>query len=315
MSAYHQFPDAKESDSALPSKVVCSDRRSNRSVGKKRKYAEADLKQSLQLVGCSVCKEGEPKYKCPKCRSTYCSIACCRAHKEVCSITNNATGSDNLPDSQSDASLHIVSENPHQKTSQSKYVSSADLKELQLDLKRCFNTFSELRQKVSDDQIDEDLGLGWKMSDEMVAAMKSSSWLRHELSDVGLQQLISKIVATPSHLLPNSRGSAHKQLSPLSCTTLREKMLFDTKHRYPRFQTFLDKLLCLTNVYERRPMMNGSLTPLDEWLVQDSNESSCGFKECELFLAPVHKKARANTSKDLPSSDDETSSSSDTSSE
>ncbi|KAL6853739.1 hypothetical protein ACP4OV_019768 [Aristida adscensionis] len=37
---------------------------------------------------CSVCKEAPPKYKCPSCRTPYCSVTCFKSHKaESCQKT------------------------------------------------------------------------------------------------------------------------------------------------------------------------------------------------------------------------------------
>jgi zinc finger HIT domain-containing protein 3 len=33
---------------------------------------------------CCVCQEAGGRYKCPKCRLPYCSVSCCRTHKEAC---------------------------------------------------------------------------------------------------------------------------------------------------------------------------------------------------------------------------------------
>lgn len=32
---------------------------------------------------CKVCKQAEAKYRCPTCRTTYCSVGCYRTHKET----------------------------------------------------------------------------------------------------------------------------------------------------------------------------------------------------------------------------------------
>ncbi|XP_075448345.1 zinc finger HIT domain-containing protein 3 [Ascaphus truei] len=36
------------------------------------------------MQGCCVCSEEAPKYRCPGCRSRYCSVSCCKKHKEEC---------------------------------------------------------------------------------------------------------------------------------------------------------------------------------------------------------------------------------------
>lgn len=33
---------------------------------------------------CCVCKARPPKYRCPACRIRYCSVACCKKHKDEC---------------------------------------------------------------------------------------------------------------------------------------------------------------------------------------------------------------------------------------
>ncbi|XP_053310304.1 zinc finger HIT domain-containing protein 3 [Spea bombifrons] len=33
---------------------------------------------------CCVCSSGSPKYRCPGCRDRYCSVSCCKTHKEQC---------------------------------------------------------------------------------------------------------------------------------------------------------------------------------------------------------------------------------------
>ncbi|KAG6614384.1 putative MYND Zn-finger protein/hormone receptor interactor [Phytophthora cinnamomi] len=32
---------------------------------------------------CAVCETAEAKYKCPTCRAPYCSLVCCKKHKET----------------------------------------------------------------------------------------------------------------------------------------------------------------------------------------------------------------------------------------
>ncbi|TVU02366.1 hypothetical protein EJB05_52151 [Eragrostis curvula] len=36
---------------------------------------------------CSVCKEAPSKYKCPSCRTPYCSVICFKNHKDTCQKT------------------------------------------------------------------------------------------------------------------------------------------------------------------------------------------------------------------------------------
>ncbi|XP_044730549.1 zinc finger HIT domain-containing protein 3 [Chrysoperla carnea] len=34
------------------------------------------------MVNCTVCDQNTGKYKCPVCRAQYCSVPCCKKHKE-----------------------------------------------------------------------------------------------------------------------------------------------------------------------------------------------------------------------------------------
>merc|ERR1711913_63727 len=43
-------------------------------------------------VVCSVCREGERRYKCPVCVAPYCSLTCYKSHKEVCQTETQRTG-------------------------------------------------------------------------------------------------------------------------------------------------------------------------------------------------------------------------------
>ena len=38
---------------------------------------------------CIICNSENSKYKCPKCKEFYCSIQCCKIHKENCNVINN----------------------------------------------------------------------------------------------------------------------------------------------------------------------------------------------------------------------------------
>ena len=282
-----------DSRSTLASKMAFDKEKSSRDVGRKRKFVEAASNRICFQAVCSVCEEGEAKYKCPKCRSTYCSIACCRIHKEACLISPKTSGSTILP--ASDASTHGCTFHLPNPSHGSKYFSDPELQALQYDLKHRCKSLAELRQKLTDDQTNEDLGPAFNLSDEMVRSMKTSSWLQRELSDIGLQGLISKILSYSSDLVPGSRGGPRKEHNPFTLISYREKILSETKRTHPQFQAFLDKLLCLTGVYERRPLEYGCLVPLEEWLELDFSHSSNTGKECELILAPLPKKERAST--------------------
>ncbi|XP_077337228.1 zinc finger HIT domain-containing protein 3 isoform X2 [Lithobates pipiens] len=43
-------------------------------------------------ASCCVCKGKSVKYRCPRCRVRYCSLTCCKTHKETC-VPKEATAS------------------------------------------------------------------------------------------------------------------------------------------------------------------------------------------------------------------------------
>jgi hypothetical protein len=50
---------------------------------KKRKPNKKKEKKGPVVPTCIICKIENPKYKCPKCLQHYCSVACCKTHKET----------------------------------------------------------------------------------------------------------------------------------------------------------------------------------------------------------------------------------------
>ena len=114
---------------------------------------------------CSVCADPEknPSYKCPKCLALYCSVSCCKQHKENC------TG--NPPEMQQTKSVPFFAPSRPPSHGNHRYGSDND----------------------DDDSSDE----GWKITDSMKSALKNSDWLKNELNDqAGLKELISQIVVS-----------------------------------------------------------------------------------------------------------------------
>jgi zinc finger HIT domain-containing protein 3 len=156
------------------------------------------------------------RYKCPKCRIAYCSVQCCRAHKEKgCQPNETPVTSKYLPPN---LLLRDIPQNPIP------------------------------RRKNQDDDLEE----GWKITDNMKIAMDSSDWLKKELHDGGLRQIIHEICLV-SNTVANG-GKTHQELA-----------LEEAKRNYPSFGTFVDKLLVLTGVLERQH----TDTDLSQWLEED----------------------------------------------
>jgi hypothetical protein len=224
---------------------------------------------------CSVCSQVEkPKYKCPKCRDAYCSIQCCRDHKERgCSEKSNkiADGSTKPP--------------------QSKYLPQQELDNL---TKR--SEASECHPRQPSDDEDDDLEEGWKITDSMREAMERSTWLKNELKDLGLRQIIMNI----DRASDLSRRNQSK--------TEKEEELEQAKLDYPRFKRFLDKLMVLTEVLERHGRDEN--TDLDQWLDKEGLDD----EYTQLLLKPIDRPSRIapqdEKSDDSGESEDDSSSSS-----
>ena len=267
-----------------------NDRRGPRSQQHRRKQrindsktrnfsANAAICDKQKKVNCSVCSVDDPKYKCPKCRSTYCGIDCCRKHKEeFCPLGNT---SESKEWKQSDD----VVENLMQTFPPSRYLSKLELAQIQDKNKFDLN---ELQKKLRGDALaDDDLGPGWKMTGDMVEMMRKSSWLRDEVADFGLQQLIVKIASSSGNIV-NANRRGYSSSSPQFSTnviTYREQLLSDIKSQYPQFQIFVDKLLYLTGIYERSDRTeNDSNGTIDESLSK--------VKHATFSLKPLPQRVR-----------------------
>ena len=254
----------------------------------RRRRTEQTLPPSKPADTCSVCS-GEPKYKCPTCRAFYCSVACCRTHKETCSKINK----------EEKETTKINKET-------SKYVSIDSLPQY-FSLKPTFPSRSnrikrnnDLGQDDNDD--DDSLDEQWKITESMKSNVKRSEWLRNELKDGGLRTLISGIV--------NTSGS-QKHLA-----------LKQAKERYPLFQTFLDKLLVLAGVLQRQEEeeeegeIEGKV-PMEEYLERDWQEEPpmLSLKPILRRTTPIFEPVHHSSSEsESTSSEDETSSSASSSS-
>ena len=202
---------------------------------------------------CSVCSQGEKKYKCPRCESPYCSVACFRIHKNEC----QAEGTEAKAKEESRDTLKSESKD-------NRY--GVDLQTERVPLASI---------AARDEHAYDDLEEGWKMNQEiMIPKLLGSSWLRNELKDSGLRVLISKI-ATASNIV------GHQQ------QTQQEEILEFLKEKYPVFQSFVDRLLVLTEVLERQG--DDANVSLEEWLKHANVDSST------LHLRTLPRKRRKTT--------------------
>ncbi|XP_068121564.1 zinc finger HIT domain-containing protein 3 [Hyperolius riggenbachi] len=44
-------------------------------------------------AACCMCGDNTAKYRCPRCRERYCSLSCCKTHKETCVAQETANSS------------------------------------------------------------------------------------------------------------------------------------------------------------------------------------------------------------------------------
>jgi len=176
-------------------------------ASKRNRKDRSELKPAQSV--CSVCKEGEAKYKCPTCRSSYCSVSCCRQHKaSFC----NSKSADQTP--------RVV---------QSKYVSVPE-SELRIPTKR--------RKTPHTDDTEE----SWKVTSEMKMRLIGNKWLKQELQDSGLRHLIGQVYEA-SNVLPRKR----RRISEIPETD-QERVLAALADKYTKFSSFLNKIRLLSGV-------------------------------------------------------------------
>jgi hypothetical protein len=212
-----------------------------RKQGRRGNKSNKDSVQKNSSPVCIICS-GANKYKCPKCRAPYCSVACCRTHKESCSATTATTQSSTTAAAAAAAATTTMEGLPNPETAvlRSKYLPSDRLTRDPLQ------NAARHRRMLEEDEEDEE---GWKIDDTMMTAMDHSMWLRGELKDGGLRQLICELDEaddTPMPLRNNNRNRLHGAILPQQ--SAREEALAKAKANNPNFCTFIDKLLMLTGV-------------------------------------------------------------------
>ena len=142
---------------------------------------------------------------------------------------------------------------------------------------------------------------GWNITNEMKARLQQSSWLRKELQDGGLRQLIDNIDAASDsmndeeHVNQQSRERSHwnnqgrkKNMNSKNATRIsaRELALARTKHTHPKFASFTDQLLLLAGVLQPAAGGGGGggggeVTMSDTGLIDE------GDNHGQLVLAPI----------------------------
>lgn len=167
-------------------------------------------------------------------------MKCCKEHKEKCPALIKNNNVKNSAESQSN--------NDHDdeiKSQPSKYLPSDELTADPIE-----NAMR--RRKMiddgdsDDDSIEED---EWRISKEMMDRLDSSAWLRKELTDGGLRQVIAAIDnANWDDQKHEKKKRKHFSIDQTRELTPREAALERAKHSNPKFAKFVDKLLLTVGV-------------------------------------------------------------------
>jgi hypothetical protein len=189
---------------------------------------------------------------------------CCKKHKETCS--------------QEKKPQEGKVKNP------SKYANQLPF---QLTSNQSFSRRGDLEDDDDDDSMDEE----WKINEEMKSTLPRSEWLRNELKDGGLKDLIAQIV---------SAGNG------------KHLVLQQVKERYPSFKTFLDKLLLVAGVLERQDSGDEEEEPFEELLERDWDEDrpTLALKSKNIRVLPVFEPIQHSSSSSESSEESDSSSSS-----
>ena len=247
---------------------------------------------------CCECGMEQAKYKCPQCREPYCGIVCCRTHKEKDCRRGGGGGGGVVSDQQPVAAVKKSKYLPSDLLTRDP-IENAQRKRKQLEDGAQDNNASD----------EEDLEVGWKITEEMMNEMDKSAWLRTELQDGGLRQLIWDVM------------SASKSVNRSGTATHQEELLQITSTKYPHFRTFLDKLKVLAGVLERQGVPGGGDEDdddLTQWLEQEGDDLGplalkpqwCSRDTSGLPPLPTNEDTSDDESSSALSSDDSASSSS-----
>lgn len=222
------------------------------------------------------------RYKCPKCRSPFCCVQCSKEHKaNKCPATSNNNTTETA-DVAASTKGNAAPTNEHQ----SKYLSREELTSNQPQRKR-------IRRAASGDESDSDDEPGWNITPEMKKLVRQSTWLRKELQDGGLRQLIERIDAASDDEgedacnISSSSGKMRQcNNTTANNTTIsaRELALARTKHSHPKFASFVDRMLLTTGVLQPAEERGGG-----GGIVSSSTLEGHG----PLVLAPVPRRSGA----------------------
>jgi hypothetical protein len=178
------------------------------------------------------------RYKCPKCRAPFCCVQCSKDHK--------ANQCPSTTDSKADAAIKTASD-VSLNDQKSQYVPPSILKTAD-DVRKRKRT--KHHHEVDSDE-DEP---GFDITSEMRKRLEQSTWLRKELQDGGLRYLIEMIDAASDDEDESSRrnqGKKSKGSKMSERITPRVLALARSKQSYPKFASFIDKMLLNAGVLQQ----------------------------------------------------------------
>jgi hypothetical protein len=238
-----------------------------RNSQRKRQRNNRQEKPPAPKPACCVCSVNDtpPQYKCPRCKAQYCSVACCKKHKETCSQEKKPQ------EGKVENPSKYANQLPFPLTSNQPFSRQGDLEDDEDD----------------DDSMDEE----WKINEEMKSTLSRSEWLRNELKDGGLKDLIAQIVSAGNR---------------------KDLVLLQVKERYPSFKTFLDKLLLVAGVLERQNFGDEQEEPFEKLLERDwdENRPTLALKSRDERVLPVFEPIQHSSSSSEGSDESDSSSSS-----
>jgi hypothetical protein len=138
------------------------------------------------------------------------------------------------------------------------------------------------RRTQLEENDEDDVDEGWKITRDMMDSMNQSTWLKRELEDGGLRQMIYEI------------DSASNKLNPSGITD-QEDALQKFKCKYPHFRGFVDKLLVTCDVLERQ---DTSAEDMAAWLNRTENDLG------PLALKPIPRRGQPIELPPMVNSDD-----------
>ena len=171
-------------------------------------------------------------------------MQCSKDHKaNHCPATTKST-------TESDAQSTAISNNSGSTIAvqQSKYLPSKELiSTAQPKRKRKF-------RESNDDDSDNDEP-GWQITQQMKQQISQSKWIRNELKDGGLRQLIDSIdcasdVDDEDDGKPHDGYKGQQQKKDNNKISPRVLALARAKHRHPKFASFIDEMLLTAGVLQ-----------------------------------------------------------------